>query len=145
MKLKYITFNIPVTLEAIKAQYKAFQTDEEFINTIEKSFNAKVNKEGYFNIHGIINLETGKVLDWIETLYPIEIFAKVCDEGIYAIFDEKFNKFGDYEGYVPMIFEVNERGYGDYFNMTIDAKGAIINWDIAMNIKIKNFLRHLKE
>lgn len=145
MKLKYVTFNVPVLLENIKAQYQPYQTTEEFINTIEKCFNAKVNKEGYFNIHGIINLDTGKVLDWIETPYLIEIFSKVCDEGIYAIFDEKFNKFGEYEGYVPKIFEVNEPGYGDYFNMTIDTHGQILKWDVAKDIKIKNFLRNLKE
>lgn len=144
MKLKYITFNVPVLLEDIKVQYQSLQTTEEFISTIEKRFNTKVNKEGYFNIHGIINLDTGKVLDWIETPYPIEIFSKVRDEGIYAIFDGKFNKFGEYEGYVPKIFEVNEPGYGDYFNMTIDKDGQILKWDAAKNIKIKNFLKNLK-
>lgn len=144
MRLKYITFNVPVLLEDIKAQYQSHQTEEEFIREIETHFNAKVNKEGYFNIHGVINLDTGQILDWDKTPYPIEIFSKVRDAGIYAIFDEKFNKFGDYEGYVPKIFEVNDSWFGDYFNMTIDAQGQILKWDEAKNIKIKNFLKNLK-
>lgn len=144
MKLKYITFNIPVTLEDIKAQYQSYQTEEEFINAIEECFGARVNKDGYFNIHGVINLDTGQILDWYETPYPIEIFSKVRDEGHYAIFDENFNRFGNYEGYVPKIFEVNEPGYGDYFNMTIDTHGQILKWDVAKDIKIKNFLKNLK-
>lgn len=145
MKLKYITFNVPVLLEDINAKCQSFQiTEENFINTIEERFRTKVNKEGYFNIHGVINLDTGQILDWDKTPYYIEIFSKVRDEGIYAIFDEAFNKFGDYEGYVPKIFEVNELSYGDYFNMTIDKDGQILKWDVANNIKIKNFLKNLK-
>lgn len=143
MKLQYITFNIPVQLENL---HSLFESDSKYINQLETNFKTKIyDKLGYFNIHGIINLETGQVLDWETTDAPIEIFAKVCDEGFYAIFDTEFNEFGQYEGYVPKIFEVNERGYGDYFNMTINEKGMILNWDKDINSKIKSFLKNLKE
>jgi hypothetical protein len=38
------------------------------------------------------------------------------------------NIIDEYEGYVPNILEINENGYGDYLNFTINEDGSILNW-----------------
>ena len=51
------------------------------------------------------------------------------DEGVYVLYDEDMNVLAEYEGYVPNILEVNENGYGDYLNFTINEDGSILNWE----------------
>ena len=43
------------------------------------------------------------------------------------------NPITEYEGYVPNILEVNENGYGDYLNFTINSDGTIANWENHIN------------
>ena len=37
-------------------------------------------------------------------------------------------KVDEYEGYVPDLMSLDEDGYGDYMNLTINKDGFIENW-----------------
>lgn len=80
----------------------------------------------------LIDIDLGKVVAFAANV-KIDIFDKCVDEGTYALYDEKMNPIAEYEGYVPNILEVNENGYGDYLNFTINPDGTIVNWKNHIN------------
>ena len=86
------------------------------------------------------DIENGKFINWKQTTHEIEIFEKVVDGGTYSMYSDNNEEIASYNGYVPSIFECNENGYGDYFNMTIQQDGTINNWSENMKSKINNFL-----
>lgn len=134
---RFVKFNIPVRTEA-------FGFHEDDVETIKTNLNCEdadfTNEISQFSIVGIVDIENGKFINWKPTTYEIEIFEKVVDEGIYSMFSENNEEIASYDGYVPSIFECNENGYGDYFNMTIQPDGTINNWNENMESKIKDFL-----
>ena len=84
------------------------------------------------NLYCLIDIELGKVVDF-KANAEIDIFDKCVDEGTYILYDEDMNPITEYEGYVPNILEVNENGYGDYLNFTINTDGTIKNWGKHIN------------
>ena len=75
----------------------------------------------------LIDIDLGNVVNFTANT-KIVIFDKCVDEGTYVLYDEEMNPIVEYEGYVPTILEVNEKGYGDYLNFTINPDGTIKNW-----------------
>lgn len=72
-----------------------------------------------------IDIDTGKIHDWPQGEVR-EMFCKVCDAGIYSLFDEKGCQLAEISGYVPNGIVPGE--YGDYVDLKINADGVITNW-----------------
>ena len=134
VEIKYIEFNIPIYKEDIEF----ISEDKELL---EKNLCAVLSFDDNtkpVNICGIIDIDTGKFINWENTKNKIDIYSKAVDEGKYKIYDNNNKIIAKYEGYVPKFFEYNENGYGDYFNMTISSDGYINNWNKSISYKIKD-------
>jgi hypothetical protein len=134
---RFVKFNIPVRTDAFGFWEDDVETIKNNLNCPKADFTNDMNQ---FTIDGVVDIDTGKFISWTPTKHEVEIFEKVVDEGVYSMFDDDFVQILLYDGYVPSIFECNENGYGDYFNMTILPDGTIKNWDENMSSKIKDFM-----
>ena len=137
LNVKFVKFNIPVRADAFKFHEDDIETIKNNLNCEGVDFTNDINK---FSIVGIVDIENGKFINWKQTTHEIEIFEKVVDGGTYSMYSDNNEEIASYNGYVPSIFECNENGYGDYFNMTIQQDGTINNWSENMKSKINNFL-----
>lgn len=73
-----------------------------------------------------IDIDTGVIKDWPQGKSG-DMYLKVCDEGIYEIFDENYSSIGKLDQeYVPNELVPGE--YGDYVDFKIDENGKITNW-----------------
>ena len=52
---------------------------------------------------------------------------KIVDEGIYVLVDLHGN-YIETRGYVPSCLEIDDNGWGDYFEFTIQSNGKIKDW-----------------
>lgn len=78
----------------------------------------------------IIDTDNGQILNWAKG-NTAKIHYKVCDDGEYKIFDKNMTQIGEtIHSYVPEIFAIDNRGYGDYVIMSINENGFISDWDI---------------
>jgi len=79
--------------------------------------------------HPIIELRTGKVVDWPQGM-TADIHYKVCDDGEYWLGDASGKKSAKWTGhYVPNAFLcVGDNGYGDYIILKISGDGSIVEW-----------------
>lgn len=136
---RFVKFNIPVRTEAFGFWEDDVETIKNNLNCREADF---TNDMSQFSIVGIVDIDTGELTNWTPTTHEVEIFEKVVDEGIYSMFDENLEEIVSYDGYVPSIFECNENGYGDYFNMTILPDGKIKNWKYDLVGKLDDFLNN---
>lgn len=116
--VKYIRFNIPVDAEM---DFEWANEDNEFCEKYYKNIDSLSLK---------IDIETGVVCGWIDQHFneDFTIYAKVVDEGEYALYDSNDNLIASYEGYVPDILSCIDDGYGDYLSMTISPLGYIDLW-----------------
>lgn len=137
VNVKFVKFNIPVKSDAFGFHDDDVETIKNNLNCADADFN---NETRQFSIVGTVDIETGKFIDWKQTIHEIEIFEKVVDGGTYSMYTDNNEEIASYNGYVPSIFECDENGYGDYFNMTIQPDGTINNWSENMESKINNFL-----
>ena len=76
----------------------------------------------------IIDISTGKVIDWPEGL-TADIHYKVCDAGEYWLEDAAGLRVKRKDYYVPCILCPVKSGYGDYIIMSIDGNGMINGWN----------------
>jgi len=87
----------------------------------------------------IINPETGKVENYAGGK-EIRMHFKVCDECSYQITERVANGINPYdaydnvileqdEDYVPDFLSIDDKGYGDYVEITLQADGTIKDWD----------------
>lgn len=74
-----------------------------------------------------IGINNGVVLDWPKEIYA-SINFKVRDECFVKFLNKSYGEVARYEGYVPGFLELDENGYGDYMNFTIQENGVIKNW-----------------
>lgn len=76
----------------------------------------------------IIDLASGVIKNW-EKGKTADIHYKVCDNGSYYLEDADGCAVASIEqDYVPPILCPEDRGYGDYIIMKVDAEGRIRNW-----------------
>lgn len=139
--IAFIGFNIPLFYNSI------WNDDSDSFAIIDnlKYKDLEDNEEESFGeISGVVDMETGQILGWKETARDIKIFVKVRDEGIYTAYDKDMNVIGEHEGYVPMLFECDTKGYGDYFNITVNKFGYIQNWEDNWEKKMENFLEYVE-
>jgi len=87
----------------------------------------------------IINPETGRVENYAGGK-EIRMHFKVCDECSYKITEHVANGINPYdaydnvileqdEDYVPDFLDIDDEGYGDYVELTLQADGTIKDWD----------------
>jgi hypothetical protein len=62
---------------------------------------------------------------------------KVCDCGVYRLYDEDMFVLGEVDGYVP--HGVVPGRYGDYISLDIQEDGTIANWKDKKSISLKGF------
>lgn len=77
-----------------------------------------------------VDIKKGCILDWPKGV-SARVNYKVCDEGIYMIYDSDKRLIKRKEGYVPDIFGQDDASFGDYVSMSIDADGRIQNWKVT--------------
>jgi len=83
--------------------------------------------EGDENWLPVIDIDTGVITNW-EQGKTAEIHYKVCDDGLYVVYDENEKEIARKDGYVPDTMSPKENGYGDYIIMNVDENGLIENW-----------------
>lgn len=87
----------------------------------------------------IINPETGKVENYAGEK-EVRMHFKVCDECSWEITEHVPNGINPYDAYdnpvlkeenyyVPDFLEIDDNGYGDYIEITIQTDGTIKNWN----------------
>lgn len=75
----------------------------------------------------IIDVDSGKIVDWPPGNPEVSLFMKVCDEGFYQLTGRNGEILATMEGnYVPHCIVPGE--YGDYVELTIAPDGKITNW-----------------
>lgn len=79
----------------------------------------------------VIELETGRILDWPEGV-TASVHYKVCDDGVYTLLDADMNPVKVHDGYVPPIMSPEGAGYGDYIIMDIGPDGVIADWIVDL-------------
>lgn len=112
------------------------------INEAEKLFDIDKDENGeYIKID--IDVRNGKVLNYKQSKAN-SIFYKVCDSGIYVLYDKDWKTICELEGYVPKIcaFDEEDYGYGDYFAFDIKRNGSIKNWpkDSDLEVLLNDFI-----
>lgn len=128
-EIKYLGFKVPAYIDDFEFP------DEESLDEFNQ-FN-EIDEFNQFNeneniLECLIDIDSGFIVGYIPQI-SINIFDKCVDEGTYVLYDEDMNVVAEYEGYVPNILEVNENGYGDYLNFTINEDGSILNWKQHIN------------
>ncbi len=82
------------------------------------------NDDGELDL--LIEVDTGKVVSW-QGSEPVNIYDKVCDNGVYTLFGTDGLEVGKIDNYyVPN--DLIPGDYGDYINLEINADGVITNW-----------------
>lgn len=138
--IRFVRFSIPLR------HGTCITHNDEDQSTIMSNLNYCQTEDDYFGkISGTVDIESGKILNWEKTENNTTIFAKVVDEGVYTVCNVHLDVIGSYEGYVPLIFECDTCGWGDYFNMTIDKDGYIQNWEDNWEKKIENLMEYLEQ
>ena len=95
----------------------------------------------------IIDLDTGKVLNWPKG-FCVKTFFKVCDDGEYIFLDENkkevINITKEYDQYyVPDFLALEDSGYGDYVIINIDGDGKIEHFD-RMIARIEDYFDNIE-
>ena len=73
-----------------------------------------------------MDIDTGQIGNWDETVEPRTIHMKVNDEGSYTLMRGAEELSSIVENYVPHGVVPGE--YGDYIIFNIDQRGIITNW-----------------
>lgn len=130
---KYVKFSIPIKDDDISVNASDKNIVEQLLSYSQDSG----------KIEGYVDIDTGCMSTWVTCVNDVDIFSKVVDEGEYSLYDKDLNYICGYEGYVPAIFECNEIGWGDYFNMTIESTGHIRHWEHNLDEKLNKFKREI--
>ena len=103
-----------------------------------------VNEDFRWNI--LIDIKTGKVLNWVDGVYA-DVYYKVVDDGIYTAYDNNMHIVKKIEDYVPKLMDFDDRdgsfGFGDYMGLIINENGYIENWPTGKDLEffIDDFLK----
>ena len=126
--VKYVSFEIMVSIEDFEFE----ETDKDTLNKFfETDIFSREKEDKYDTINVMIDVDTKKLVGWLETNEIVSIFAKVRDEGIYRYYDKDKNVVLEKENeYVPDFLQVEEDGFGDYLNMIINKEGVIEKFNI---------------
>lgn len=116
--------------EDLEINNESFEELDDIFNKYPSLKN--INPDGYEDLWLRIDVDTGEVVNWpktgMEDCYLHSI--KIVDEGIYVL----INSHGEHietRGYVPSCLEIDDNGYGDYFEFTIQSNGKIKDWNFT--------------
>ncbi len=121
-----LTVTKPVEIEASTIRLEL--PDRYSGEDIGEDFPGRHKRDGskHHWISLIVDIDTGVIRNWPESFaVPFDLHMKVCDEGIYTLFDEAGNELAKIEDYVP---DCVPGKYGDYVEFTIEAGGVITQW-----------------
>lgn len=77
----------------------------------------------------LVDLKEQKVRDWDESRGYLCVWAKVCDEGTYTLYDKDMRMLWQIQGYVPnALIPPYDMGFGDYLELAIEADGKLPQW-----------------
>ena len=111
--------------------YTMISFDDGVISELEceESFVPPMYDEDNKLLEFWVNLKERKVKDWSEGNGYLRIWAKVCDEGTYTLYDKDMNMLWQIRGYVPnALIPPYEMGFGDYLELVINADGTLPRW-----------------
>ena len=86
-----------------------------------------------------LNIKTGVIDNW--DYEEVCINFKVVDSGVYTLVKNGKDVVTK-EDYVPDFLQIDENGWGDYVEITIDDKGHIQNWS---NEQIRQVFEYFNE
>ena len=90
-----------------------------------------------------IDFTTGQVDAWNGT--EVSAHYKLVDEGIYELIDDDGYVICRQDGcYVPDFLAIDEAGYGDYIELTINRNGFIKGWGTVDKEEIMGFFGYRK-
>ena len=104
-------------------------------------------RESYY-LELVIDLNEGKVLNWPNG-FCLNTHYKVCDDGEYVFLDDNMNEVVNItkeyrQYYVPDFLSIEDKGYGDYVYLNIDATGHIVHFDV-MKREIEKYFEELND
>lgn len=104
------------------------ENEEELIKTNRYIFGKTVDTfEGNdYEIEWDIDINTGTIKGWDSG--KVEIYFKVVDGGRYTLL-EHGKVLAQKTDYVPFFLQIDENGFNDYVQITVDENGRIKDWD----------------
>lgn len=121
-----VTVYKPVELEIHTVRIEVELHDDVSENLPKHLF----NDDGGLDL--LIEVDTGKVVSW-QGSEPVNIYDKVCDNGVYTLFGSGGLEVGKIDNYyVPNNLIPGE--YGDYIDLEISADGIVTNWPKSPNV-----------
>ena len=96
------------------------------LDEFKKEHPELVDEAGKFSM--TIDIADGRVLGWKEGSGAWFTNVKMVDIGTYSLLDENFNVLMECESYVPDFLQIEENGYGDYFEFIVGSDGIIEKW-----------------
>ncbi|MBX9867815.1 MAG: hypothetical protein K2Y14_12960 [Burkholderiales bacterium] len=126
MKKIYIKQKRDVEIKSILLDLPIRYEDEDIpFNFPRRVPDPGVDYDNYDRLKLLVDISTGEIL---APKYPKDFkyfnSIKVCDEGIYILYDEQNKEVARHECYVPRCVP---NYYGDYVNLDIE-DGFIKNW-----------------
>lgn len=129
------------SIRYVKAVIEPISFETSYING-KKDSNKNTKMPGiYENEDGKklsieIDLETGKVINWPNGTYA-QMSYKVGDYGEYTMYDKDWKRLCVYEGYVPELFQLEEKEKnGDWFSIKIGKDGKIKNFPTGADLQL---------
>lgn len=119
-------------------RYDQFETGETKRFATEWSTLYKSDENEQVWIYLRIDMSDGKVVNWPAGKSGSFDTVKVVDGGKYCISDANNKIIAEYEGYVPDLLAIEEKGYGDYLEFSVDITGKISGWRVNSSL-LSNF------
>lgn len=99
--------------------------------TYWSSLNAEMYSDKYKGMCLKIDVDNGNIVNWPANVGGARFRnVKVQDSGIYMLTDNNNNPLVDdidYR-YVPECLQIEDKGYGDYFEFEVEGNGHIKHW-----------------
>ena len=112
-------------------KYTMVSFDDGVVSELEcdESFSPPMHNEDTKLLEYWVDLKEQKMKDWDKNNGYMRIWAKVCDEGTYTLYDKDMKMLWQIQGYVPnALIPPYEKGFGDYLELVIEADGTLPRW-----------------
>lgn len=88
-------------------------------------------RPGEFSL--IIDVATGRIANWPVGHHCDFTTIKIVDGGSYILSDVDGEVVAYYDGYVPECLQIEEEGYGDYWEFCVNDNGYIRDWEFGQS------------
>lgn len=129
VKYLYVYPGDRLEAEDIEFDSKGFECLEEIKEVYPTLFTKIQSSNSKQEFCLCIDVDTGYIVNW-----PLNVSAnfrsvKIVDEGTYVLRDDNDKEIHTHEYcYVPNCLQIEDNGYGDYFEFTVNKDGYINNW-----------------